>query len=140
MLFWLHPLWQATATLLALHVLSLGWQRARATLLRQKTAFARQAHVRRGRWAIALWLTGAGIGIAVAAREWRAFFITGPHADVGLLFIALAVAQYLLGHFLAIGKKPRKVLPVIHGLLGICLVTLAFRQAWTGWEWLPPLY
>lgn len=136
MLFWLHPLWQAAATLLALHVLYLGWQRARATLLRQKASFAWQAHVRRGRWAIALWLAGAGIGIAVAAREWQAFFITGSHADVGLVFIALAVVQYLLGHCMATWKKNRKVLPVIHGLLGICLILLVFRQAWTGWEWL----
>lgn len=137
MTFWLHPVWQAAATLLSLHVLYLAWARVQCNHLGRKVAFAWKDHVRWGRWTIGLWMLGALLGIAVARLEWGAFFITGPHAWVGLAFLALALFGYLSGHVMDKVKKRRKALPIAHGIVNVALVAAALWQVWSGWPFLP---
>lgn len=137
MTLWIHPLMQAAATLLGIYVLHLGLQRARSNHLGQKVPFAWKNHVRWGRWAIGLWMLGTLGGIVVARLEWGVFLATGSHAQVGLVFFALALFGYLSGHIMDKKKKRRAALPLVHGLVNLTLVALALWQTWTGWAFLP---
>ena len=137
MTLWIHPIWQAAATLLSFYVLYLAWPRVQCNHLERKLPFAWKDHVRWGSWAIGLWILGTLLGIAIARMEWGAFFITGAHARVGLVFLALALFGYLSGHVMDKVKKRRKALPLAHGMVNLMLVAAALWQAWSGWPFLP---
>ena len=137
MTLWIHPVWQAVATLLAVYVLALGWQRVQSRHLGRKTIFAWKNHVRWGRPALGLWLIGALLGLAVVRLEWGAWLLTGGHGLLGLAFLPLALFGYMSGHVMDTHKKPRTVLPVAHGLVNLGLVAAALWQAWSGWPYLP---
>lgn len=136
MLLWIHPLWQGAATLLGIYALYLGWQRVQGNHLGRRVPFAWKEHVRWGRWAIGLWVAGALIGLAAARLAWGAFFFTGAHAKVGLVFAALALFGYFSGHGMDAVKKKRTILPVAHGIVNLALVVAALWQAWSGWPFL----
>lgn len=136
MLFWVHPFWQATATVGAVCVLFLGWQRFRVLHFGSRVKFDWKRHVFWGKVVLAAWCAGAALGIAMARLEWGASFITGTHMTVGLWFIALAVVGYLTGSRLDAVKKRRVWLPLLHGANNVLLVVLAVIQAWTGWNFL----
>lgn len=137
MLFWVHPVWQATSTLLAAYVLYLGWQRFLILHGGRKGAFLWKRHVAMGSAALAAWCLGAGFGILAARLEWGMFFLTGPHAWLGLLFVPLAVFGYCSGQTLDKNRTRRFWLPLLHGVNNLLLVILAFVQVWTGWAYLP---
>ena len=135
--YWAHPLWQGTATALALYVLCLGLRRFAVLHLKRKGNFPWRRHVSLGTAVLAAWCLGALGGLLTARLEWGAFFLTGPHAQIGLVFVALAVFGYATGRRLDTVKQRRFWLPLLHGACNCLLVALAFVQAWTGWDYLP---
>ena len=136
MVYWLHPVWQAAVTALALYVLYLGWRRFAALHLKGKGGFPWKRHVALGKITLAAWVAGAVGGIAAARMEWGVFFLMGAHAWTGLAFIALAVFAYISGRCLDKNRQRRFWLPLLHGANNLLLVVLAFIQMWTGWEFL----
>lgn len=136
MIYWIHPLWQAVATVFAISALVLGWQRFRALHLGRKGTFAWKRHVFLGSVALTAWVFGALIGLVVVGLDWGVFFLTGTHAWMGTLFVALAAFGCISGHMLDRSRKRRTWLPLAHGVCNAALVILVFVQAWTGWEYL----
>lgn len=137
MIFWIHPVWQSVATLLAVYALALGCRRIQSRHFGYKTIFAWKDHVRWGRSALGLWMIGALLGLGVVRLEWGGWLLTGDHGLLGLVFLPLALFGYLSGHVMDARKKPRTVLPMAHGLVNICLMAAALWQAWSGWPYLP---
>lgn len=136
MLYWVHPLWQATAAVFALGALSLGWQRFRILHMGRKGGFAWKRHVLLGSIALIAWIFGAVFGLITVRLEWGVFFLTGAHGRTGLIFVVLAVFGYISGHVLDRTRNRRVGLPLLHGACNLLLVILAFVQAWTGWDYL----
>lgn len=137
MLFWVHPVLQATATCGAVYVLFLGWQRFRRLHCKGSVTFAWKRHVLLGKTVLGLWCVGAILGVVVARLEWGAFFITGTHMEVGLWFVPLATVGFLTGNRLDRVRKRRFWLPLLHGATSTLLIALAATQAWTGRIFLP---
>ncbi|WP_027188662.1 DUF4079 family protein [Desulfovibrio cuneatus] len=137
MVYWIHPVFQVVATLLGLYALYFGWQRPRCSHVGCTVAFPWKKHVRLGRWAIALWLVGGLVGVAVVRLEWGGFGVTDAHATIGYAFLVLALVGYGTGHVLDKVKKRRTVLPIVHGVVNALLVLAALVQVWTGYSFLP---
>lgn len=137
MIYWIHPVIQVAATLLGAYALYFGWQRARCNHMGCKVAFPWKKHVRLGRWAIALWLVGGLVGVAVVRSEWGSLWVMDSHSTIGYTFFLLALVGYGTGHVLDKVKKKRKVLPIVHGVLNALLVLAALVQVWTGFPFLP---
>ncbi len=137
LIYWLHPVWQVLATLLAAYALFLALPRIVAVHFGQRRLFNWKGHVRSGRWAVLLWVAGTAVGILVARLEWQAFFITGDHAWVGLAMVVLALFGYATGRHMDRAKTHRVWLPALHGLNNAALIVLALWQTCTGWAFLP---
>jgi hypothetical protein len=130
----IHPIIQASATLLSLYVLYLGLMRFRFLHLKHKTAFNWQRHVRLGEIVIPLWLVGLVGGLIMTRLTWPAFLITGIHAFVGLSMAPFLIFGLMSGLYMNRVKKKRTWLPLIHGMNNLLVVILALTQSWTGYQ------
>ncbi len=137
MQYWIHPVWQTIATLLAAYTLHLAVPRVLAAHFGQRRAFAWKNHVRLGTWALILWISGTALGILMAQISWQAVLITGAHAWAGLTIAALSLFGYFTGRHMDAVKARRVWLPALHGLNNTALIFLAIWQFWTGWAFLP---
>ncbi|MCK4502413.1 MAG: hypothetical protein KAU22_05215 [Desulfuromonadales bacterium] len=133
-MFFIHPLIQVTATLLALYVLWLGVNRFRHLHLQQKTAFRWQLHVRLGTLVLLLWLVGMVVGLVVAKQNWHGILITGTHGNRLFLILPLILFSLVSGLYMEKRKRRRIMLPFIHGSSNILLVIMVLLQAISGWQ------
>lgn len=131
-MLWIHPIWQASATIVAVYAFFLGFSRFRASHLKHKTKFNWKRHVRFGTVALTAWLIGMAGGLAMVALNFPTIFITGTHAKVGAAMGVLVVIGLSSGVYMNKFKKKRRLLPLIHGVNNFILLLLAFSQAWTG--------
>jgi hypothetical protein len=128
-----HPITQVLATLLALYVFHQGLQRFRALHLNQSALFRWKQHVVLGEIALGMWLAGLLGGAVAVYVSWKGFFITETHGEVALVMVPFIVFGLASGLYMHYKKRPRKVLPLIHGLSNLVALVLACVQVATGW-------
>ena len=129
---YVHPAIQAGVTLAALYLLYLGSFRFRALHLAHKVAFARQRHINLGRVVLIVMALGALGGLFFVRWAWRGWLITGAHGYVGLSALPLILFGLISGWYMAARPKPRKGLPLVHGLVNTAVVVLALVQFYLG--------
>ncbi|MBW2514530.1 MAG: DUF4079 domain-containing protein [Deltaproteobacteria bacterium] len=130
----LHPLMQLVATVLVLVVLQQGIQRFRFQHLKQKAAFQWKRHIYLGTWVMAIWTAGFVGGLMVVRNYWYATFITGVHGKVGVAMLPFMLVGIVSGWVMHVWKRPRKLLPWVHGVNNLVLVLLALFQLYSGWQ------
>jgi hypothetical protein len=128
-----HPIIQSLATLLAIYVFHQGLQRFRTLHLNKGSLFRWKQHVVLGEVALGMWLVGLVGGTVTVYISWGGFFITGAHAKVAVVMAPLIVFGLVSGLYMHYKKRPRKVLPLIHGLSNVVALILACVQIATGW-------
>lgn len=133
MIMWIHPILQALAVLLALHVLYLGWTRfSFAHLGKKGVVFAWKRHVQQGSAVLTTWSLAFAIGLGATWLSWKGVFITGRHYQVALVMLPLIVFGLGSGVFMDRIKTKRTALPLAHGCANALLVLLALYQLYTG--------
>ena len=133
MLF-IHPLWQIAATLVAVYALVLALPRAASLHLGHKLAFKRPRHILAGKIALVGLLLGVVGGLVMARLTWGGWLITGAHGVVGLIMAPLMLFGLFSGLRLANTPRPRRLLPLLHGLNNLVLLALALYQFHLGDE------
>lgn len=129
--FYLHPVFQAIATVLGLCALWQGWQRAKSRHFGSRSNFSWTGHARVGRLAIVLWLIGGVVAIVFIGLGGM-LLRPVPHVFVGWTFIPVALFVYASGWKLEQSGGRRKGLAVTHGLAGLALVLAALFQGVSG--------
>ena len=127
-----HPVWQGSATLLALYVLYIGYQRFRFNHLGQTAEFKWKRHVILGLIVFGAWMAGLAGGYINARITWPGTMITGLHGWMGMAMIPFTIIGVATGLYMDRRKKRRKALPLIHGLNNVVVVLLALFQIYTG--------
>ena len=130
----IHPAWQAVFTLLGLYAAWLGIKRLRSLHLGGVVTFPRSRHIVMGKIVICALVAGAIGGMTMVRWAWRAWFITGPHAWLGLSAAGFLACGLLLGLYLQRRPAPRKALPLAHGLVNLIGLCLCLAQFVTGSE------
>lgn len=130
----IHPMWQLAFTLLALYAAWLGLKRLVSLHMGKIAAFSRPRHILIGKIVICGLLAGAVGGLITVRWAWRAWFITGPHAVIGIIAAGLLAFGLLLGVYLERRPAPRRKLPLIHGLANLLGLALCLVQFITGSE------
>lgn len=128
-----HPVMQLLALGLGLAALAQAWPRVMTLHMGRKRVFRRARHVLLGELCLGGFILGAAGG-ALAARLARgAWLASGGHAWVGVLLAALALFGLLSGLHLARAKpRPRRLLPLVHGLNNLLVLALALWQVPSG--------
>lgn len=129
---WLHPIFQTLALPFAICALLLGWARFAAVHLARPGQFQWTRHVTLGSVALSIWLAGFFAGAGIAWLEWRAVFVTGLHARLGLCMVPFLAFGLVSGLAMHRKKKARRWLPLAHGLNNALLIPAAFVQLATG--------
>ena len=127
-----HPAWQVACTLLGLYVAWLGLKRFRSLHLGQKVAFPRARHALLGKVALVGLLLGMAGGAIMVRWLWHNWLVTGVHGWLGLAAAALALAGLATGLALERRPKPRKALPLFHGLINLTLLALCLINFYFG--------
>lgn len=128
-----HPMVQLSAVLMTLYVFHLGVQRFRFLHLHKRTAFKWKRHVVLGEIALMTFLLGMVGGVTMVYLHWHGFLITGSHANVALVMAPMVVFGITSGLYMNVKKKPRKILPLLHGLNNLVVLILAVAQVYSGW-------
>ncbi|PKN43499.1 MAG: DUF4079 domain-containing protein [Deltaproteobacteria bacterium HGW-Deltaproteobacteria-18] len=131
-MLWIHPLLQLVATGLALYVLSLGWPRFQANHLGKKGKFMWAEHVRFGKYAHILWMSGLVLGLYAVAQHWGQNTITGNHYWIGQLMMPCIAGGYITGVIMDRNRKKRRYLPLAHAVFNTLAVLLALAEVVTG--------
>lgn len=131
-MLYLHPALQILATCLAIYALLLGRRRWQTVYLGKKVAFKRKRHILVGKLALAGWLAGMVGGAAMVRILWGGFFITGPHFLMALVMLPLILFGLLSGYYMEKLPKPRRKLPLAHGLVNLLCILLALWQVKEG--------
>lgn len=132
MLLWAHPVMQVIAVVLGLYALWQGMLRV-AMQRGKKVIFPWKKHVRWGGAALILWTLGA-FGFYITHTVFGSAHITGLHAELAWVVIALSIFGLGTGYVMNTHKKRRKWLPVIHGVSNTVLVALVLVECWTGYQ------
>lgn len=133
MIMWIHPVLQALAVCLSLHVLHLGWMRFSFAHLRKKgVVFAWKRHVQLGTSVLVTWALSFVLGLSAAWLSWKNVFITGHHYQVALVMLPLIVFGLGTGVLMDRVKAKRTALPLAHACVNALLVLLALYQLCTG--------
>ncbi|MBW2641749.1 MAG: DUF4079 family protein [Deltaproteobacteria bacterium] len=135
----IHPIIQLSATLMALYVFYLGFQRFRSLHFKQKVKFNWKRHVFLGKIAMVSWLAGMAGGICVAYLYWHRFLITGTHGKLAIVMLPLILFGLFSGLYMNRVKKKRKLLPFVHGFVNLIVLILSLYQISTGW-WVYNVY
>ncbi len=133
-MFFILPLMQLSATLLALYVLQLGVARFRRLHLKQAKTFNWKRHVLLGKTATGLWFFGLLLGLVMARVNWHGLLITGIHGVHGLYIIPILCMGVFTGFYMEKGKKKRLLLPLIHAGVNLLVLAMALLQAASGWQ------
>jgi hypothetical protein len=118
---------------LGLGALALAWPRIVTLHLGSKRRFRRARHVLCGELCLGIFILGA-VGGAVVAHSLRGTWLaSGAHARGGIVLLLLALFGLASGLYLALAPpRPRKFLPLIHGLSNLLVLGLAVWQVQTG--------
>lgn len=130
----IHPVIQLLATILAVYVLLLGVGRFRRLHLQQKSSFNWLRHVRLGTVVLLTWLGGLILGLSVVKVYWHGFLITGTHGSRAFMLLGLICIGLCSGWYMHKRKKPRVLLPLIHGSVNTLLLLMVLLHAISGWE------
>ena len=133
-MLYLHPITQCLATILAIYAIYSGIQRFRSAHLHAKTLFKWKRHVWIGILVMVLWPLGFAGGFIITRNFWYTNFITGAHANIGVVMCPMIVVGLLSGIYMNRVKKKRTVLPLIHGVNNALLFLLALFQVYSGWQ------
>lgn len=131
-LLWAHPVMQVVALVMGLWAL---WQGSRRVAMQmgKKVIFPWKKHVRWGGGALILWVAGA-LGFYITHTVFGSVHITGLHAELAWVIIALSMFGLVTGYVMNTYKKRRKCLPIIHGVSNTVLVVLVLIECWTGYK------
>ena len=121
-MLWLHPLFQASVTALAVYVASLGVTRLRVNHFGHKLVFPWKRHVRLGSLAYLLWTLGLAGGLIVTWLRFGRPFLFDDHYAPALVLLCAMAAGYATGLRMDRNKGKSKVLPLVHA--GANLVVL----------------
>lgn len=130
-LIMVHPVWQVASTLLGLYAAWLGIKRLRSLHLGHQVSFPRARHVLPGKLALMGLILGTAGGAIMVRWMWRGWLVTGAHAWMGMVVAVLALLGLTTGLVLERRPRPRRALPLLHGLanfilLALCLVNFYF--------------
>lgn len=131
-MLWIHPVLQLLATGMAIYVLTLGWSRFQVNHLGKKAKFQWKDHVKFGKYTHILWMAGLVLGQYAVSKEWGSNGVTGYHYWIGQTMMPCIAAGYVTGVIMDRTKKPRKYLPLVHGVFNIVAVALATAEIVTG--------
>lgn len=131
-MFYIHPVMQFLATVLAVYVFLLGWPRLRAAFTGDRAYFAWQRHVRLGMIALIILLAGMLGGAWITSHYWGGTGFTGWHYRIALAMTPLMFFGLASGLIMDRRRARRKLLPVVHGLVNLTVLILALLQIWTG--------
>jgi len=131
-MFYVHPVMQFLAILLAGYVFILGWPRLRAAFAGGRAYFAWKRHVRLGLIALIVLLAGMLGGAWITSHYLGGTGVTGRHYWIALAMTPLILFGLASGLIMDRRKARRKVLPIVHGLANLAMLILALFQIWTG--------
>lgn len=127
-----HPVFMLLVYFLAVWALGQGIKRARFVFLKHKVTFNYKGHIRIGIAVTVFWLVGMASGALIAHFMLGGYGITGLHRDIALMMLPLILLGEGAGLYMHLRKKPRKVLPIFHGVCNLALIILATVQIGTG--------
>jgi hypothetical protein len=127
-----HPILQVAAFLLGLHALLLAWPRVASLHLGLGRRFNRRRHTVMGAASLILLLLGLVGGALMGRLYLHAWLSSGVHAWGALLILPLALWGLGSGLWLANRPRPRRLLPLLHGLGNLLVLALALLQAHSG--------
>lgn len=133
-MFYIHPVVQFLATLLAGYVFVLGWPRLRVAFVGGRAYFAWKRHVRLGLAALLILMAGMFGGAFVTFRYWGGTGFTNWHYWIALAMFPLMLFGLISGWVMNRTKTRRRILPIMHGLANLVLLVLALFQVWTGYD------
>jgi hypothetical protein len=131
-MLYVHPLIQLAAMALGLYALVLAWPRILSLHLGRSQAFRRPRHILAGELALGIMLAGMAGGLLMVRLFWGQWLLTGVHGKVGLTMLPLLVFGLVSGLYMASSPKPRKALPLAHGLNNLLVLALALAQFMSG--------
>lgn len=131
-MFYVHPVMQFLAILLAGYVFILGWPRLWAAFAGGRAYFAWKRHVRLGLIALIVMLAGMLGGAWITSHYLDGTGVTGRHYWIALAMTPLILFGLASGLIMDRRKARRKVLPIVHGLANLAMLILALFQIWTG--------
>ena len=108
-MFYIHPIVQLIAILIAFYVLKLGISRFRLIHLKQETLFKWKLHVRLGAMATTIWLIGVFGGTFIVKSGWYGHIVSGLHGKVGLLLIPFIIFSLFKPLPLVSDKSSRRI-------------------------------
>jgi hypothetical protein len=132
MLLWVHPIAQALTALLALYVLRLGLSRFASRHLGKSTVFQWNRHVMLGKVVVAVWALGALGGLSVTYLSYGKLYTESLHFKIGIIILPVLLVTWLTGTRLDRRRNQSKILPVVHLVNNVLLLTLAAIQVVTG--------
>lgn len=127
-----HPVLMSMAFLLALWVAFEGMKRASFTLFKRRVKFNWKGHVLYGKFVLFIWLFGMMGGSYMAYSVHGKLGTTGSHSSVAQIILVLLLTGGATGIYLDKKKAPRKVLPLVHGVVNLAALALAVWQLGTG--------
>jgi len=133
-MLWFHPALQILATMIGIYAGYLGMERFLAQHMGKRAQFLWKRHVILGRFAILLWTAGLAGGLVIARLQWDVNFVTGEHYRNAFNMIPLIVFGVASGVYMDRKKAKRTILPLMHGLCNLILLTMAVYQIRTGWQ------
>lgn len=133
-MFYIHPVVQFLATLLAGYVFLLGWPRLRAAFVGGRAYFAWKRHVRLGMISLIALTAGMFGGALVTLRYWGGTGFTQWHYWIAMAMLPLLLFGFLSGWFMDRTRIRRRILPILHGLVNLVALVLALFQVWTGYD------
>lgn len=129
---YLHPTLMSLVFFLALWVAWQGVNRARFAHFRHKVKFNWKGHVRFGSVVLIAWLGGMAAGSIVTQSMFGGLGATGAHRTTAMAMVPLILFGGVSGFYLNRWKKPRKVLPIMHGIANLVSLLLAAGQFVSG--------
>ena len=128
----LHPIFMGLTLLLALWVAYQGVNRVRFSLFKQKVAFNWKAHTKYGLAVLSLWVIGMAAGSLMTSLAHGTPGVTGFHRATAIAMLPLIVFGAVSGLYMDKKKRPRRILPILHGAANMILLAMALSQSVTG--------
>ena len=133
-MLWFHPILMGLTNLIGIYAAYLGMERFLSRHMGLHTQFLWKRHVFIGSAAMVLWLGGMLGGLAMARFAWQVNFVTGDHYETAFTMVPFILFGAATGYYMDRNKARRKLLPLLHGICNLLLLSMALYQFVTGWE------